>query len=161
MCFLIGQIYCLRSRNNLSQLKECRKAFILLEREITVKLSDLSRALENVARRCDEEEIRELFEQLAIGLSDDIPFSQVLENCIRKCIRKNSIGFSPELINSLISAGKGLGYQDIESNSNMIRLIVSELEEYIASESDQMSDRIKVYRTISVAAGLGLAIILI
>lgn len=130
---------------------------MLLEREISVKLSDLAVALENVATRCSDEELQELFISLAENTRQDKAFSRVIEEGFLKF----SLNWGEELINSIISAGQGLGYQDVESNTGMLTLIIKELEEYIVVESRQMQDKLKVYRTISVAAGISLSIILI
>lgn len=154
---MIGQSYCSKAKLKLRQLKELKKSFCLLEREMSVNLCEISEAMENIAGRCLEPEVEEFFREIVRNIGFDNTFAYVFEDALKG----SKLMLDEELVNNMVSAGKGIGYMDLENNSNMIGLIIRELDDAAREENNKMADKLKVYRTVSIAAGIGLAIIFI
>lgn len=154
---MIGQSYCNKAKIKLRQLKELKKSFCLLEREMAVNLCELSEAVNNIAARCSEPEVKNFFEKIGKNMGYDNVFAQVFEDSLKE----STLMLDDEIINNMVSAGKAIGYMDLENNSNMIGLIIRELDDVVEEENKKMTDKLKVYRTVSIAAGIGLAIIFI
>ena len=124
---------------------------------MAVNLCELSEAVNNIAARCSEPEVKNFFEKIGKNMGYDNVFAQVFEDSLKE----STLMLDGEIINNMVSAGKAIGYMDLENNSNMIGLIIRELDDVVEEENKKMTDKLKVYRTVSIAAGIGLAIIFI
>lgn len=152
---MTGQSYCSQAQIKLNRLKELKKAFLLLEREMSVNLCEMSQAVLNVANRSSDNVIKNVFLRLSDGLDDCNTFADVFERVI------SGLDMDKNLITNIISAGQGIGYMDLNSNSNMISIIVEELENEIKSSGEKLPAQQRVYRTIAIAVGISIGIILI
>lgn len=127
----------------------------LLEKEMSVRLNSLSKAVENVGSKCDEAEVKALFAELVQLLKGNYTFEQAWDIALHN----SRLLIDGELQGNLARMGKGIGYMDLENNANMIGLLLDELDDCIDKENARLSDRIKVYRTVSFTVGIYLAII--
>lgn len=127
----------------------------LLEKEMSVRLNSLSRAMQNISSKCDDSEVKSFF----AGLSELLDGSDTFEHAWEIALKNSRLLLDEELKENLAGMGRGIGYMDLENNANMIKLVLDELDDCISKENAGISDRIKVYRTISITAGIYLAII--
>lgn len=159
-CCMIGQNFCLMEKQRLKQMKELKKSLLFLKKEMEYCLNSISDAFRQVASRCCEEVIQGIFLQAAADMEEK---EMLLESAWERAFMEKNSGLllSENLLNSVVHIGKNLGYMDLENNANIIDMVLSDLEQAIEEASREMKNKTKVYRTLSLAAGLYLTIIFV
>lgn len=159
-CTLAGIYYANIEIFRIKDIREMKKALIILLSEIEYTLTPLPQAMENISRRI-EEPISNIFSDFSRSLNDKTGqgigeiWVQVLDD------NKDLYYFNKEDIDYLKSFGKTLGYLDKSLQVNSISITIKYMEDKIEELNITSLKNKKLYQTLGVLGGLLICIVLI
>lgn len=155
--FLIGQNLSDRELRKIVILKELKKSFIIIEKDINYSLYSIGDCFDNIAKRCSVKEVRDVFEELSVHTREN----ERLDKAFEMAFMNKALKLNDNLIERIIEIGKCIGYMDRQSNTKMLKLLDDELDEEINNKRKDIKDRQKVYKTVAITCGLYISLILI
>lgn len=138
-----------------------KKLFLIFRGELDYKNAMLPDAFMAVAIRA-RNPYDKVFSELSKATEANC--TESMSVVFRREIDKNLLGNSylkKEDIQRIKEIGDTLGYQNKEMQLANIDLFIERLDVLIGEEQSKMNDTIKVYRTMSMMAGLFIAIVLL
>lgn len=141
-------------------LKEMKKALIILLSEIEYTLTPLPQAMDNISKRV-EEPISNIFSEFCENLNKKTGqgISEVWLEVLDK--NKGNTYFENEDIEHLKSFGKTLGYLDTGFQINSISITIKYMEDKIEELNMTSLKNKKLYQSLGVLCGLLICIVLI
>lgn len=147
-------------RLRLEQLKQLKKAFILLKGEIRYSHQTMNVALMTAAKKASEP-ISGIFHDTALQLEkyDGRPMSEIWSNSVKNAGDK--LLLSGRQLTFLEEIGNTLGYLDKEMQMNQFDLHLEQLSREIEEEEKSIKDSTKLYRCLGVMGSILVTIILV
>lgn len=157
---LAGVYYANIEAFRIKDLREMKKALIILLSEIEYTLTPLPQAMDNISKRIDEP-ISKIFSEFSSSLNDKT--GQGLGDIWVKILEDNKdlYYFNKEDIDYLKSFGKTLGYLDKSLQINSIAVTIKYMEEKVEELNVSSLKNKKLYQTLGVLAGMLICIVLI
>lgn len=157
---LAGLYYANMQMFRIRDLKEVKKALIILLSEIEYTLTPLPQAMENISTRI-EAPVNKIFidssnilnEKTGQGIGE--VWAEILQN------NKEDYYFAEEDLDYLKSFGKTLGYLDKNLQINSIRVTVKYIEDKIEELNVTSLQNKKLYQTLGILGGLLICVVLI
>jgi stage III sporulation protein AB len=157
---MAGFIYSDRLRFRVSQLNEIERAVNQLQNEITYVHVLLPDAFKNIASK-SKEPIKELFNKTGELLSGN-EYENVYEAMKSSVnLMKGKLYLNSDDINVILDLTKTLGESDIQGQSSIFSLTISNLKKQIKISEEFMNKNIKMYRYLGFSFGAMLVIALI
>lgn len=139
-------------------LKEIKKALIVLKQEIEYTLTPLAQALLNTAAKVDKP-ASDIFAEAGGLIEQKTVPNLALEKSLNNA---SAIGYlTKEDVQQLNSLGKTLGYLDKNLQLNTIDLTINYLQEKIDEQIYLNNKNKKLYQTLGILGGILLVVILI
>ena len=158
---MVGNYIIFGYQKRIKELESLKKAMVMLKNEIAYSASTLEECFLNIAERCMDQQVAEFFNKAALKLSDTNTKSMKLiwEECI--CEEMHHMHLNDEDIAELKTLGMGLGYLDKKMQTDVIELYMSVTDNTLKNASDELSDKCRVTRVLSMACGAFICILLI
>jgi len=157
---LAGLYYANMQMFRIKDLKEIKKALIILLSEIEYTLTPLPQAMENISTRI-ETPVNKIFIDSATTLNEKTGqgisevWAEVLNN------NKSDYYFTEEDLDYLKSFGKTLGYLDKNLQLNSIQVTIKYIEDKIEELNVTSLQNKKLYQTLGILGGLLICVVLI
>lgn len=141
-------------------LMELRRTMIMLQGELRFHRAALSEAFENVSKRVEEPfsvfllEASKRIEKRQFGDFGCI-WGEMKEELMTCTSLKNEDKYLLEQL------GRGLGYLDLEMQTESLNQVIYQTEEVIKSAKEQKEIKEKLYQTMGVTAGAFLVLLII
>jgi len=155
---MIGFYYGSRESRRIAELREYKKAFVILKSEIEFHRSTLEEALLNVSEKV-RKPVRDVFFGVSKSLlslydSDvyNMWFTNVLEN-------KKISFLAKEDIEVILSFGKCLGYLDKQMQINNIDFAINYIEQKIEEVTPASVNNKKMFNSLGILSGILFCII--
>ena len=151
----LGKVYGFR----VEDLKNFKKALVILKSEIEYMGTPLSQALQNIGDKLSPSVVSSVFYEASTQLEAHVPPDLALESSLTK--------YQPQMYlladdqANLKSFGKTLGYLDKELQLNNIALTLNYLDQRIQEEIQNQIKYKKLYQTLGILAGLLAVVVLI
>lgn len=157
---LIGIYYSKKIEFRLEDLRQMKRALVLLRGEIKYSISTLPEAAESTACRCNQS-FKYFYEILSKELKkfDGQNFQMIWESSVEKSL-KNTYLIRSDIIR-FKQLGATLGYLDKETQLNTINLYLEQLDEDIKYLIQHNEQNQKLYRNLGVLGGLLIVILFI
>lgn len=154
----IGSIYIDRDKDRLNLLKEIRKMCMLLKGSIRYSGQDLTGVMVDISSRL-EIRLKEFLDFIILHMEkmEGDPLCVIWENAVLnklnyKCLKNTDR-------ESIVKLGDILGYLDKELQIENFEQHIYELNNNIKILEKEMVERSKLYKTISITAGIFIVII--
>ena len=157
---LAGLYYANIQMFRIKDLKEIKKALIILLSEIEYTLTPLPQAMENISKRIDDP-IDKIFLDFCNTLNDKTGqgIGEIWQDVLDD--NKDYYYFSEEDLDYLKSFGKTLGYLDKNLQINSISITIKYIEDKIEELNVTSLRNKKLYQTLGILGGLLICIVLI
>lgn len=158
--FLYGLLKIDTYRQKIDELQAFRKAFVLLSSEISFSYAQLPEAVNNVSLRCDNEKVKGFLNDVR-NMLEESP-EQKMSISWGKCISKwtSEWNLNKDDIKIIKNVGDCLGHADIKVQLDTLKREINELEESERCASLEMSQNSRLVKTLSVACGAFICIML-
>jgi len=159
-CTTAGIYYANKPAFRIKDLKEIKKALIILHSEIEYTLTPLPVAIENISKRIDGH-ISKIFSDFVVLLKEkrNHDIGEIWLMSLEES--KEKTYFMEEDLEYLISFGKTLGYLDKTLQVNSIALTIKYIEDKIEEITLVSLKNKKLYQTLGVLSGLLICIVLV
>lgn len=160
---LTGNYIILGYKKRIRELEALKKAMVMFKNEIAYSASTLEECFRNISIRCSDEQIAGLFDSAAQKLSDSASNRKSAKVIWEDCIREERVNMhlNEEDITELAALGAGLGYLDAKMQTEAIELYLSISETALKNAVNEIGNKCKVTRALSMACGALICILLI
>lgn len=156
----MGFFFSSEMKSRIEDLKELRKLIVLLRGDIRYANTPLPEAVSSIARRHRgnysaffqnvSEKLHELSGQTFSAIWKEAVQSQLADSALTKKDRLHLTQF-----------GENLGYLDKEMQINTLDLYITQLEDEITDQSKTIKEKVYLYNSIGIMAGIFITIIMI
>lgn len=156
----LGFYYSYKDSFRINDLLELKKAFIILNSEISYSLSSLPDAFKNISERTNEP-VNKIFNDLSSRLcqKDGKGIYEIWCEILDK--HKSKTFYNNEDIDTLCAFGKVLGYLDRSMQINNIKSVIDYIDEKCSEIRMTNLKNKKMYQSLGVLSGLILILILV
>ena len=141
--------------NRLKELISIKSALNIIENKIRFTQVPLKEIFKHIAENCSENNIKNIFQILNSGTSNNI--HKDWENTIKST--KSNLNEEDKKI--LIDMGKILGTTDVDGQVSNIKITSSFIDRQIEKAEEEKEKNVKMFRTLGIVSGLTIIIILI
>lgn len=164
-CFMVtaSMIGILKAKQldvRVKRLMEMKRMMIFLQGELRFHRATLSEAFTGVSKRLEEPfgtMLKKIAEQMDQQNAPE--FSAVWQEVTKPVILQDGFSKSDEALFEILQTG--LGYLDLNMQTETIRLAILRTEEAIEDAKEQQGIKGKLYRTIGVTTGAFLSLLII
>ena len=153
----IGDSKASQYTNRVKELISIKSSLNIFENKIKFTQSPLEEIFKNIAENCSEQNIKNIFQILSKNIKQNINIHKSWENTIRK--EESNLNIEDKKI--LIDMGKILGATDVEGQVSNIKITSSFIDRQIEKAEQEKVKNVKMFRTLGIATGLTIIIILI
>lgn len=144
----------------IEDLQDLRKLIVLLRGDIRYSNTPLPEAISSIARR-HEGSFKRFFTKVSERLSEygGNTFAQVWKEAVEEDLLETYLNKKDKL--QLIQFGENLGYLDKEMQMNTLELFITQVEEEINVLSKTAKEKVYLYNSLGIMAGIFVSIILL
>lgn len=148
-------------RKRLLELDALRRCMMILNNEIAYSSSALAECFDAASARCIDKEISEMFADMSrlVSQAQGERASDIWDSCVNR--HEGSLHLTDTDIAELYNFGKSLGYLNAQMQTDSIRLYMSVLETQISDAAAHVDNQCRAAKTLSIACGAFVCIILI
>ena len=160
ICYLIGETINGKMESRLEILRELQKVGYLYKACVRHTGQDLIEILKDIRKRvdgCIEIFIADFLIQIEERKSMCV--KEAWEDAVNKSFKE--VGMSKSELNTIYRFGEILGYLDKKLQIEHVELYLYEIDENIKSLKNEIKEKSRLYKTLSIAIGLFIVIILI
>lgn len=160
-CFAWGYMKCTNAKDRIVQLNIIKKIIIMLRGEIKYSGTTLPEALALIASRSTVPFVKDFFMKVSQELNEmsENTFKTIWYENINKYFISSA--FNKNDLEQFKNFGDNLGYLDKDMHLNTIDLYLEHLNMDIKLANDEIAEKCKVYKCVSLAAGMFITIIII
>ena len=158
-CILSGMYFGSVYGFRVEDLKNFKKALVILKSEIEYMGTPLYQAFRNISDKLKGSPVSNIFYDFSEQIENQVFPDIAISNCLEKYYKTMYISQSD--IDSIKSFGKTLGYLDKNLQLNNIELTLNYLNERIEEEAQYHIKYKKMYQTLGILAGILVVVILI
>lgn len=159
--FAWGYMKCISAKDRIIQLNIIKKVMIMLRGEIKYAGTALPDALELIANRITMPFAKDFFINVSAELNqmNEKNFKTIWNENMNKYLDASALSTSD--IEQFKGLGDNLGYLDKDMHLNTIDLYLEHLNLDIKVANEGIAEKCKVYKCVSLAAGVFITIIII
>lgn len=160
-CFAWGYMKCTNAKDRIIQLDIIKKVIIMLRGEIKYSGTSLPESLKHISERINISFIREFFENVSSDLNQmtEKSFKNIWYENISHYFENSAL--SKTDLEQFKNLGDNLGYLDRDMHLNTIDLYLEHLNMDLKNATEEIAEKCKVYKCVSIAAGMFITIIII
>ena len=155
---ILGFYYSANESYRINDLRQMKKAFLILRSEIEYTLSPIKEAIESISNKIDKpvceifKEFKDYLEKSPRSGCDNLWEKSIINN-------KKRCFFAEEDIHMFLSFGKIAGGMDKKLQLGTIDMIIAFIEEKIEEAKIKSVKNKKLYRSLGILAGAALCIV--
>ena len=159
--FAWGYMKCTNAKDRIVQLNIIKKVMIMLRGEIKYAGTALPDALESISNRITMIFAKEFFINVSKELNEmsEKTFKTIWYENANKYLKTSALNISD--LDQFKNLGDNLGYLDKDMHLNTIDLYLEHLNMDINLANEEIAQKCRVYKTVSLAAGVFITIIII
>lgn len=159
--FTWGYMKCTSAKDRIIQLNIIKKVMIMLRGEIKYAGTALPDALELITNRITMPFAKDFFINVSEELNQmsEKTFKTIWNENINKYLKVSALSISD--LEQFKNLGDNLGYLDKDMHLNTIDLYLEHLNMDIKLANEEIAEKCKVYKCVSIAAGVFITIIII
>lgn len=148
-------------RKRLNELDALRRGMMIFNNEIAYSAASLDECFEAAAARCIDKDISEVFADMSqrIRQAQGECASDIWSRCIQS--HESRLQLDTADIAELYNFGKNLGFLNARMQTDAVRLYLSVLDTRISDAAKRVDNQCSVAKTLSIACGAFVCIILI
>lgn len=160
---LIGNYMIFGYKKRIKELEALKKAMLLFRNEITYSSAALSECFHDIAARCTDMQIAQLFCSMSDMLSDSASQYSSVRSLWNAVLDGQQCGLhlSSEELQELRELGACLGCPDAKMQTDAIDMYISITDMSIENAAAQIAGKCRVTRVLSLACGLFICIMLL
>ena len=159
--FAWGYMKCINAKDRIIQLNIIKKVMLMLRGEIKYAGTALPDALELISNRTTMPFAKEFFMNVSDELNQmsEKTFKTIWHENINHYLKASALNTTD--LDQFKNLGDNLGYLDKDMHLNTIDLYLEHLNMDITLANEEIAQKCKVYKSVSVAVGVFITIIII
>ena len=157
---MYGEMLCIREKERINVLEEMNKLGRIFKADVRCSISEIEEILENIKSKVGanvEEFIQEV--NMSIKGRECTDLAYIWKKALRGNLKKSYL--KEEDFEVLDRFGENLGCLDRQMQIDNAEFYINEISEHIKNVSNNLKEKSKVYKSISVSVGICIVLMLI